>query len=224
MDVDTRKERDPVTKWAVLLFYMLFSRLHRWSLRMDRLFHPTLYLAYDKLSMLGIKIIHVSKRGPAVSLRSRAIDIDLFTWINRGAGLAKRVSTLTIVSIASNWSVLWRHWSSKLWWLTSYVLLNEIWIIVCIVWFKQTLKIPAATVNHVLIIAACLQLLHQYRYDFNTRVIHISLSHYIYKYIYVCIVFEHLFKYKLFYTVIYESCHIIRYDMIWNGRAFYETW
>ena len=38
-----------------------FPNFHR-SLVMDKLFHPTLYWAYD-LSMLGLTLIHVSKRG-----------------------------------------------------------------------------------------------------------------------------------------------------------------
>ena len=36
----------------------------RWSLRMDKWFHLILYWAYDYLTMLGFKFIHVSKRGP----------------------------------------------------------------------------------------------------------------------------------------------------------------
>ena len=39
-------------------------RCNRWSLGMDKLFHPTLYWAYNYLSMLGLKLTHVSKRGP----------------------------------------------------------------------------------------------------------------------------------------------------------------
>ena len=31
---------------------------------MDKLFHPTLYNGCDDLSMLGLKLIHVSERGP----------------------------------------------------------------------------------------------------------------------------------------------------------------
>ena len=38
--------------------------LHRWSLGMDRLFHPTHYNGCNYLSMLGFKLNHVSKRGP----------------------------------------------------------------------------------------------------------------------------------------------------------------
>ena len=39
------------------------QRLHRWSLRMDKQFHPTLYQACNYLYMLGLKLNHVSKRG-----------------------------------------------------------------------------------------------------------------------------------------------------------------
>ena len=40
------------------------QRLHRWSLGMDKSFHPTLYWAYDHLSMMGLKLIPVNKRAP----------------------------------------------------------------------------------------------------------------------------------------------------------------
>ena len=37
-----------------------WNYLHRWSLGMDKLFHPTLYRTYGYLSMLGLKLIYVS--------------------------------------------------------------------------------------------------------------------------------------------------------------------
>ena len=40
------------------------QRLPRWSLGMDKQFHLTLFLACYYLSMLGLKLNHVSKRGP----------------------------------------------------------------------------------------------------------------------------------------------------------------
>ena len=36
------------------------QRLHRWSLGMDKWFHRTLYNGCNNLSMLGLKLIHVS--------------------------------------------------------------------------------------------------------------------------------------------------------------------
>ena len=42
------------------------QRLHRWSLGMDKQFHPTLYSGCNFLSMLGIKLIHVSKRNQGI--------------------------------------------------------------------------------------------------------------------------------------------------------------
>ena len=48
--------------WNYLSFPKL-QRLHRWSLGMDKEFHPTLNWACDYLSMLGLKLNHVSKRG-----------------------------------------------------------------------------------------------------------------------------------------------------------------
>ena len=46
------------------------QRFHRWSLGMDKQFHPTLYSTCDYLSMLGFKLNHVSKRGPSASAPS----------------------------------------------------------------------------------------------------------------------------------------------------------
>ena len=40
------------------------QRCNRWSLGMDKWFYPTFYWARDYLSMLLLKWIHVSKRGP----------------------------------------------------------------------------------------------------------------------------------------------------------------
>ena len=39
------------------------QRLHRWSLGMDKQFHPIHYNVCNYLSMLGLKLNHVSKRG-----------------------------------------------------------------------------------------------------------------------------------------------------------------
>ena len=43
------------------------QRCNRWSLGMDKQFYPTLLWACDYLSMLGSKLIHVSKRGSSTS-------------------------------------------------------------------------------------------------------------------------------------------------------------
>ena len=39
------------------------QRSNHWSLGMGKQFHPTLYCACDYLSMLGLKLNHISKRG-----------------------------------------------------------------------------------------------------------------------------------------------------------------
>ena len=39
------------------------QRLHSWSLRMVKQFHPTLYNGCNYLSMLALELIQVSKRG-----------------------------------------------------------------------------------------------------------------------------------------------------------------
>ena len=47
------------------------QRCNRWSLGMDKYFHPTYHRACDYLSMLGLKLNHVSKRGPWTSQNSK---------------------------------------------------------------------------------------------------------------------------------------------------------
>ena len=54
--------------WNYLSFPKL-QRCNRWSLGMDKWFHPTLYQACDYLSMLGLKLNHVSKRGHREQVR-----------------------------------------------------------------------------------------------------------------------------------------------------------
>ena len=46
------------------LSILKLKRLHSWSLEMDKSFHCTLFWAYHYLSMLGLKLFHVSKIGP----------------------------------------------------------------------------------------------------------------------------------------------------------------
>ena len=58
------------------------QRCYRSNLGMDKYFHPTLNLACDYISMLGLKVIHVSKRGPCCGLLSVAFAhslLDYFT-------------------------------------------------------------------------------------------------------------------------------------------------
>ena len=46
------------------------QRCNRWSLGMDKWFHTTLYNGCNYLSMLGLKLNHVSKRGRRKSAKS----------------------------------------------------------------------------------------------------------------------------------------------------------
>ena len=43
--------------------YLSIPKLQRWRLGMDKWFQSTFYNGYNYLSMLGLKLIHVSKRG-----------------------------------------------------------------------------------------------------------------------------------------------------------------
>ena len=59
-----------ITSLSVGSNYLFISKLqcwNRWSLGMDELFHPTLFWACNYLYMLGLKLNHVSKRGPWMS-------------------------------------------------------------------------------------------------------------------------------------------------------------
>ena len=49
--------------WWNYLSIPKLQRCNRWSLGMDKQFHPTLYQAGYYLSMLGLKLNHVSKKG-----------------------------------------------------------------------------------------------------------------------------------------------------------------
>ena len=64
--------------WNYLSIHKL-QRLHLWSLGMDKYFHPIFYKGCGYLFMLGLKLIHASKRGhrSLVSLRYLTIGICL---------------------------------------------------------------------------------------------------------------------------------------------------
>ena len=59
--------------------------LHRWSLDIDKLFDPSLYDGCDNLSMLGWKLVHISKgvsvRTSEVSLQNMSNKICGFTEV-----------------------------------------------------------------------------------------------------------------------------------------------
>ena len=42
----------------------IFQRCNCWSLWMDKQFHPTLYWVCDYIFMMGLQLIHLSKRAP----------------------------------------------------------------------------------------------------------------------------------------------------------------
>ena len=59
------------------------QRCNRWSLGMYKLFHPTLYWACDYLSMLRLKLNHVSKRGhwSKISDDFAIFSLTKYSWI-----------------------------------------------------------------------------------------------------------------------------------------------
>ena len=55
-------------QWSIVWNYVSLPKLqwshHHWSLRMEKYFHTTLYYGFNCSPMLGLKLNHVSKRGP----------------------------------------------------------------------------------------------------------------------------------------------------------------
>ena len=54
----------PGKLWGEITFPFLNFKCNRWSLGMDKQFHPTFYNGCNYLSMLGLRLYHVSERGP----------------------------------------------------------------------------------------------------------------------------------------------------------------
>ena len=67
------------------LYIPKLQRLHRWSLGMGKWFHPTHFWTCDYLSMLGLKLNHVSKKGYwwDVCALPRSSDAHTHTHINQ---------------------------------------------------------------------------------------------------------------------------------------------
>ena len=68
--------------------YLYIPKIQRcsfWSLGLDELFHPTFYWANDYLSMLGLKLVHVSKSDPRatcpIEILSLNISFDNQRWL-----------------------------------------------------------------------------------------------------------------------------------------------
>ena len=61
-------------------------RCSRWSLGMSKQFQPTLYDGWNYLSMLGIKLIHVSERGP----RQKWLPACRVLWLKRSTSRLRK--------------------------------------------------------------------------------------------------------------------------------------
>ena len=57
------------------------KRCSRWSLGMDKQYHPTLYWAYDYLSMLRLNLIHVNEKTQDVFLEVNIIELIVWVFI-----------------------------------------------------------------------------------------------------------------------------------------------
>ena len=82
------------------------QRLHRWSLGMDKQFHPTHYWVCDYLSMLGLKLNHVSKRGPWYS------HWDFLLW-KYGNFTEPHMSFLSNILLQNQYEYMWRIFISS---------------------------------------------------------------------------------------------------------------
>ena len=74
------------------------QRRNRWSLGMDKWFHPTLYRTCDNLSMLIFKLIHVSKSGPRCQNKTSTVAKgEYFVKLTKFASLYPSKLSLEIV-------------------------------------------------------------------------------------------------------------------------------
>ena len=94
------------------------QRCNRWSLGMDKLFHPILYNGYNYLSMLGLKLNHVSKRGHR---KLHVILLNSFSWLQR---LIVLISNLVCLFLPL---VFFRFWHLKISQLKTIYSFVEIW-------------------------------------------------------------------------------------------------
>ena len=85
-----------------------FNGCNRWSLGMDKCFHPTVYNGCDYLSMLGLKLNHVSKRAPCSMASNYLSQHGLLLDTTQGAHFGDIVIDTEHVSenIVSKWRPL----------------------------------------------------------------------------------------------------------------------
>ena len=107
------------------------QRCNRWSLGMDQQFHPTLYQVCDYISVLGLKSIHVSIRGPRdlaetercnfvqkyTLVKNVPIPI-LWVWVNK-------VCPICLSATIYNRKVGRRAWTSVWFWLFKQLLFSS---------------------------------------------------------------------------------------------------
>ena len=109
-------------------------RCNRWSLGMDKSFHPRLYQAGDYLSTLGFKLNYFSKRNPWCWNWNIPYELDQFydRWLLASPGHQKlwywkyRIAISTWYSshesepvfkprwLSSLCRLIWKHWTTKM--------------------------------------------------------------------------------------------------------------
>ena len=92
--------------WHTIAKRHLLNIYHRWSLGMDKWFHPTPNCVCDYLSMFGLKLINVSKRAPGDNTGkawvawARVVNYGLgallLTWNNFNFSMDERVNPLQL--------------------------------------------------------------------------------------------------------------------------------
>ena len=92
--------------------------LHRWSLGMDKLFHPIHYWPCDYLSMLGSKLIYASKMGPrpqCVKGNSSNMLVTVSQPVYRNLCLYRNVQVAVLVPVNNSLMTVWVHLEGDLW-------------------------------------------------------------------------------------------------------------
>ena len=98
------------------LFIPKLQRCNRWSLGMDTWFHPTLYRACDYLSVLGLKLTHVSKMGYWLQRATT-----LCNWDSFYTNTEQIIKTLiSIKSWSSNYITTYWYQAILLWMFLKY--------------------------------------------------------------------------------------------------------
>ena len=153
--------------WNYLSIFRQTSTAQPLPFGMDKWFHTTLYWVCGCLSMLGLKLIHVSKRGPGTSALSDIILIlfdAVYVWLKhiflRNVGFFSQSLVDQICHIKSLWpndAIWWQRSGSTLAQVMACCLtapshyLNQCWLTISKVhWhsFEYSFTRDTSAINH----------------------------------------------------------------------------